>query len=45
VFAWCEEPRAQSVREGMVSAFAAHHLASDHWITSIEPRGARLTGP
>jgi homoserine kinase len=43
VFAWCEEHRAPAVRDGMVAAFAAHNLASDHWITSIEPRGARLT--
>jgi hypothetical protein len=26
----------------MVQAFAAHGQESDHWITSIEPRGARL---
>ncbi|HEY7377386.1 MAG TPA: homoserine kinase [Steroidobacteraceae bacterium] len=43
VFAWCEEPRAVAVRDAMVAAFAAHDLASDPWITSIEPRGARLT--
>lgn len=42
VFAWCEEPQAESVRRAMVAAFAAHELASDHWITSIEPLGARL---
>ena len=42
VFAWCEEPQAGSVCRGMVAAFAASALASDHWITSIEPLGARL---
>ncbi|HZF26607.1 MAG TPA: homoserine kinase [Steroidobacteraceae bacterium] len=42
VFAWCEEACAQAVRVAMVSAFAAHNLGSDHWITSIEPLGARL---
>ena len=42
VFAWCEEPRAENVRRAMVAAFDARNLASDHWITSIEPRGARL---
>jgi hypothetical protein len=26
----------------MVRAFADHGQSSDHWITSIEPRGARI---
>ncbi len=38
VFAWCEEQRAAAIRDAMVAAFGAHGLASDHWITSIEPR-------
>jgi homoserine kinase len=42
VFAWCEAPSAEAARDAMVRAFADHGLASDHWITSIEPRGARI---
>lgn len=42
VFAWCEAPRAPRIRDAMVAAFAAHGLASDPWITSIEAAGARL---
>ena len=42
VFAWCEEPQATRIRDGMAAAFRAHGLASDAWITSIEPVGARL---
>jgi homoserine kinase len=42
VFAWCEESDAAATRDAMVQAFAAHGQKSDHWITSIEPRGARL---
>jgi homoserine kinase len=42
VFAWCEAHNAEGARDAMVRAFAGHGLASDHWITSIEPRGARI---
>lgn len=42
VFAWCEEQRAAPIRDAMAAAFDAHGLASDAWITSIEPLGARL---
>ncbi|HSD75642.1 MAG TPA: homoserine kinase [Steroidobacteraceae bacterium] len=42
VFAWCEAPSAERACDAMVGAFAEHGQASDHWITSIEPRGARL---
>lgn len=42
IFAWCEAHRAGVVRDAMVAGFAAHGLASDHWITTIEPIGARL---
>ena len=42
VFAWCEAPSAERARDAMVGAFAEHGQTSDHWITSIEPRGARL---
>lgn len=42
VFAWCEEPAAVAIRDGMVAAFAAHGLATDAWISPLDPRGARL---
>ena len=42
VFAWCEAGSAEAARDAMVHAFAEHGLESDHWITSIEPRGARI---
>jgi homoserine kinase len=42
VFAWCEEAWAENVRRAMVAVFDGRNLPSDHWITSIEPRGARL---
>lgn len=42
VFAWCELKDAERIRDAMVAAFAAHQLASDAWITSLEPTGARI---
>ena len=42
VFAWCEAASAEAARDAMVRAFAEHGKESDHWITSIEPRGARI---
>ena len=42
VFAWCEEPDAARIRDGMVAAFAAHGLQSDAWISTLEPEGARV---
>jgi homoserine kinase len=42
VFAWCEAPHAEAIRTAMVGSFAEHGQASDHWITRIEPLGARL---
>jgi homoserine kinase len=42
VFAWCEAADAEAARDAMVRAFADHGKDSDHWITSIEPRGARI---
>jgi len=44
VFAWCLEPHAMAVREAMVVEFSHHKLESDHWVTAIEPVGARVTG-
>ncbi len=43
VFAWAEIQNAAAVREAMVAAFAAHGLATDHWISAIENHGARVT--
>lgn len=44
VFAWAEEPVAESVRAAMVAAFASHGLASDSWVSAIDRDGARLVG-
>jgi homoserine kinase len=44
VFAWCEEPDAQRIRDAMVSAFKAHGLDSDAWISTLNPEGARIVG-
>lgn len=44
VFAWAEEPVAESVRAAMVAAFANHGLASDSWVSAIDRDGARLVG-
>jgi len=42
VFAWSEIQYAEAVRGAMVAAFAAHDLAADHWISTIENVGARV---
>jgi homoserine kinase len=42
VFAWCEEPHAERVRDAMVAGFAAQQLASDAWISTLDPAGARV---
>ncbi len=42
VFAWCEAGSAAAACAAMVGAFAEHGQESDHWITRIEPRGARI---
>ncbi len=42
MFAWAEEVKAEQVRAGMVDAFRAEGIASDAWITRIEPVGARI---
>src|SRR4029077_11923765 len=44
VFAWCLEPHALAVREAMVIEFGRHELQCDHWITSVDPAGARVVG-
>ena len=42
IFAWCEEPHANAVRDAMVAGFKAHDLESDAWISTLDPAGARL---
>ena len=42
VFCWCETAAAERIQAAMVAAFAAHNLACDSWITSIEATGARV---
>jgi homoserine kinase len=42
VFAWCEQQHAERIRDAMVAAFAAHGLASDAWISTLDPAGARI---
>jgi len=42
IFAWCMEDDAQRIEQAMVSAFNAHGLQADHWISKIEPVGARV---
>ena len=42
VFCWCETPAAERIQAAMIAAFAAHGLACDSWISSIEPTGARI---
>ena len=42
VFAWCEQQHAERIRDAMVAAFAAHGLASDAWVSTLDPAGARI---
>jgi len=42
IFAWSEIQYAEAVRGAMVAGFAAHGLAADHWISTIEHYGARV---
>ena len=42
VFAWCEQQHAERVRDAMVAGFTAHNLASDAWISTLDPAGARI---
>jgi homoserine kinase len=42
VFAWCVESHALAVREAMVVEFGHQQLQCDHWITALEPVGARV---
>jgi homoserine kinase len=42
VFAWSEAGDAERVRAAMVSAFAAHGLETDSWVSAIDRQGARV---
>lgn len=42
VFAWCERPRADAIRDAMSAAFAKHGLACDAWIAAPDGEGARV---
>jgi homoserine kinase len=42
VFAWCEEPDAERIRQAMVAGFNAHELDCDAWISTLEPIGAQV---
>jgi homoserine kinase len=42
IFAWCLEADAKAIETAMVKAFAGHGLQADHWISKIEPIGARV---
>ncbi len=42
VFAWCEEPHAERVRDAMVAGFTAHKMDSDAWISTLDAVGARI---
>lgn len=42
IFAWCEEPNAERVRDAMVAGFAAQKMASDAWISTLDAVGARI---
>lgn len=42
VFAWCEAADAERIRDAMVAGFKQHNLATDAWISTLEPTGARV---
>jgi len=42
MFAWSAEATAEAVRGAMVAAFAERGTRTDHWVTGIENRGARI---
>lgn len=42
IFAWCEAPNAERIRDAMVAGFKAHALDSDAWISTLDPAGARI---
>ena len=42
IFAWCEEPDAERIRDAMVAGFTAHKMESDAWISTLDAVGARV---
>jgi homoserine kinase len=42
IFAWCEHQHAERIRDAMVAAFERHTMASDAWISTLDPSGARI---
>lgn len=42
LFAWCEAPDAERIRDAMVAGFRAHGLESDAWISTLDAAGARV---
>jgi homoserine kinase len=42
VFAWSRSGHARDVEAAMVGAFAEASADADHWVTPIEPTGARI---
>lgn len=42
MFAWSTADAAEAVRSAMVASFAARGTQTDHWVTGIEARGARI---
>lgn len=42
IFAWCEAPDAERIRDAMVAGFRAHEMDSDAWISTLDPAGARI---
>lgn len=42
VFAWCEQAKEERVAEAMLQAFASQGIETQHWISPVDSRGARL---
>ncbi len=42
IFAWCEAPDAERIRDAMVAGFATANLQSDAWISALDANGARV---
>jgi len=42
IFAWCEEPDAERIRDAMVAGFKASNLDSDAWVSTLDATGARI---
>jgi homoserine kinase len=42
IFAWCEEPDAERIRDAMVAGFKAQRMETDAWISTLDAVGARV---